>query len=69
MGSFDAAEQFAQTALETAKGYNDMAFRFYGALMAWTWWQRDDLADHRRGRPAIQAESTEEFPILRGARR
>ncbi len=42
-GELDAAEQFAQTALETAKGYNDMAFRFYGALMAWTWWQRDDL--------------------------
>ena len=38
-GEFDDADRFARTALETAEGYNDMAFSFYGALMAWTWWQ------------------------------
>ena len=66
-GEFDDADRFARTALETAEGYNDMAFSFYGALMAWTWWQRDDLATLGQTVRSILDGSTEEFPILRGA--
>ena len=44
-GKFGMAEQLGQRALEVAKGYNELAFSFYGALMTWTWWQRGDLSD------------------------
>ena len=67
MGEFDDAERLALTALDAAEGYNDVSFRFYGALMAWTWWQRDDLPSLGKAIRSMLAESTEEFPILRGA--
>ncbi len=66
-GEFDDAERFARTGLETGEGYNDMGFRFYGALMAWTWWQRDDLATMRKVVQSILAEATEETPIVHSA--
>ncbi len=66
-GDFDDAERLARTGLETAEGYNDLAFRFYGALMAWTWWQRDDLSRLGNALRAMVAESKEEFPVLHGA--
>ena len=66
-GEFDDADRFARTALETGEGYNDMALSFYGVLMAWTWWQRDDLTTLGETVRSVLAGSTEEFPILRGA--
>jgi DNA-binding SARP family transcriptional activator/tetratricopeptide (TPR) repeat protein len=63
-GEFDNAEKWAGTALETGQGYNEMAFSFYGALMAWTWWQQDGLATLAETARFVMAESSEDFPIL-----
>jgi DNA-binding SARP family transcriptional activator/tetratricopeptide (TPR) repeat protein len=63
-GDLDEAEWWARTALETGEGYNEMAFSFYGAMMAWTWWQRDELATLAETARSVMAESSEEFPIL-----
>jgi DNA-binding SARP family transcriptional activator/tetratricopeptide (TPR) repeat protein len=63
-GDFDDAERWARTALETGQGYNEMAFSFYGAMMAWTWWQRDELATLAETVRSVMAESSEELPIL-----
>ncbi len=63
-GELDEAEWWARTALETGQGYNDMAFSFYGAMMAWTWWQRDELATLAETVKFVMTESSEEFPIL-----
>ena len=43
-GNFDAAERSARQAMVVAQGYNELVRPFYGALMWWTWWQRDELA-------------------------
>ncbi|MGD0747539.1 MAG: BTAD domain-containing putative transcriptional regulator [Acidimicrobiales bacterium] len=43
-GDFESGESLGQRALEAAKGHNELALSFYGVLMAWTWWQRDELA-------------------------
>jgi DNA-binding SARP family transcriptional activator/tetratricopeptide (TPR) repeat protein len=66
-GEFDDAECLAHTALEAGRGHNDLAFAFYGVLMAWTWWQRDDLQRLGRTVRSILAQSTNEFPILPAA--
>ena len=42
-GDFETGESLGQRALEAADGHNELALGFYGALMAWTWWQRDEL--------------------------
>jgi DNA-binding SARP family transcriptional activator/tetratricopeptide (TPR) repeat protein len=42
-GEFEQAEWMARRAMEVAQGHNDLALSFYGGLMAWTWWQRDEL--------------------------
>jgi DNA-binding SARP family transcriptional activator/tetratricopeptide (TPR) repeat protein len=66
-GEFDAAEWWARTALETGQGYNDMAFPFYGVLMAWTWWQRDDLKRLGKTVRSILAQAGNDLPILPAA--
>jgi hypothetical protein len=43
-GDFETAEQLGQEALAMAEDHSDLALGFYGALMAWTWWQRGDFA-------------------------
>jgi DNA-binding SARP family transcriptional activator len=42
-GDFESGESLGQRALEAAGGHNELALSFYGVLMAWTWWQRDEL--------------------------
>jgi DNA-binding SARP family transcriptional activator/tetratricopeptide (TPR) repeat protein len=42
-GEFEQAEWMARRAMEVAEGHNDLVASFYGALMAWTWWQRGEL--------------------------
>ena len=43
-GDFEAGESLGRRALEAARGHSELALSFYGVLMAWTWWQRDELA-------------------------
>jgi tetratricopeptide (TPR) repeat protein len=63
-GEFDQAEWWARTALDTGRGYNELAFVFYGALMGWTWWQRDELETLGTTVRSVLAQSTAEFPIF-----
>ncbi len=44
-----------------------MAFAFYGVLMAWTWWQRDDLKRLGKTVRSIAARAASELPILPAA--
>jgi tetratricopeptide (TPR) repeat protein len=62
-GDFAEGERLAPMAMELAEGYNDLAVSFYGALMAWTWWQRDEL-------PALEstiAEAPPDYPVVNAA--
>ena len=61
-GDFETAEQLARQAMEVAEGYNELARRFYGALMLWTWWQRGDLASCPRGVPPGRRHGSRRVP-------
>ena len=60
-GKFERAEQLGQRALEVAEGHNELALSFYGALMLWTWWQRDDLTGPVRMFREVVAQTPTEY--------
>jgi DNA-binding SARP family transcriptional activator/tetratricopeptide (TPR) repeat protein len=66
-GDFETAEQLGQRALEVAEGHNDLALSFYGTLMVWTWWQRDDLAASDATLREIIAQASTEYPTASAA--
>ncbi len=66
-GEFEQAEWMARRAMEVAQGYNDLVVSFYGALMAWTWWQRGELGGLEQMFREVIAESLEGYLIVRAA--
>ena len=66
-GDFQAAQGSARQALEVAEGYNDQALTFYGGLMMWTWWQRDDFASPAGPFREVAAQAPLEYPTVRAA--
>jgi tetratricopeptide (TPR) repeat protein len=66
-GDFEAAERLGLLAMEVAGGYNELAFSFYAALMAWTWWQRGELAALGDAIREVIATAPTEYPMVRAA--
>jgi tetratricopeptide (TPR) repeat protein len=63
-GDIEQAESLARRGIEAAEGYNDLAATFYGGLMAWTWWQREDLVALEPMFQEVIGEAIEGYPIL-----
>ncbi len=66
-GDFDMAESSARQALEVAEGHDDQALTFYGGLMMWTWWQRDDFASPAGTFREVAAQAPVAYPTVRAA--
>ena len=52
---------------KSPQGYNDQALTFYGALMMWTWWQRDDFASPSGMFREVAAQAPVAYPTVRAA--
>ncbi|HUE26652.1 MAG TPA: BTAD domain-containing putative transcriptional regulator [Solirubrobacteraceae bacterium] len=63
-GDIDRADSLARRGIEAAEGYNDLAATFYGGLMAWTWWQREELVALEPMFQEVIREAIEGYPIL-----
>jgi tetratricopeptide (TPR) repeat protein len=66
-GDIENAEFMAGRSLEMAQGYNDLVVSFYGALMMWTWWQREELLDMEPMFREVIAQSLAGYPIIRAS--
>jgi DNA-binding SARP family transcriptional activator/tetratricopeptide (TPR) repeat protein len=64
-GDIDRAESLAHRGMEAAEGYKDLVLSFYGDVMVWTWWQRDEVAIFEPMFEGVVAEALEGYPILR----
>ena len=64
-GRFDEAESLGLQAVEAAGAHNELALSFFGALMAWTWWQRGDLINAGSTFGSIVAQAPIEYPTVR----
>jgi DNA-binding SARP family transcriptional activator/tetratricopeptide (TPR) repeat protein len=64
-GEFEQAEWMARRGMEVAQGHNDLVVSFYGALMAWTWWQRGELGGLEQMFREVIADSLAGYPIVR----
>ncbi len=42
-GDFESGASLGLRAMQVAEGSSELVYSFYGALMMWTWWQRDEL--------------------------
>jgi DNA-binding SARP family transcriptional activator/tetratricopeptide (TPR) repeat protein len=66
-GDFEEGARLAPIAMELAEGYNDLAMSFYGALMAWTWWQQDQLLPLESVFRQVIDEAPADYPVVRAA--
>jgi len=66
-GDFEEGARLAPLAMELADGYNDLATSFYGALMAWTWWQQDQLPTLEPIFRQVIEEAPADYPVVRAA--
>jgi tetratricopeptide (TPR) repeat protein len=66
-GDFEKADRLGPLAMEAAADYNEMALIFYGALMAWTWWQRGELAGLGNVFSDVIAQAPSDYPGVRAA--
>ncbi len=66
-GDFDEGARLGPIAMELAEGYNDLATSFYGALMAWTWWQQDQLPALEPVFRQVIEEAPADYPVVRAA--
>jgi hypothetical protein len=66
-GDFEKADRLGPLAMEAAADYNEMALIFYGALMAWTWWQRGELAGLGNVFRDVIARAPSDYPGVRAA--
>jgi hypothetical protein len=66
-GDFEEGERLAPLAIELAEGYNDLAMSFYGVLLAWTWWQQDQLPSLEDSFRDILDQSPADYPVVRAA--
>jgi tetratricopeptide (TPR) repeat protein len=53
--------------MELADGYNELATSFFGALMAWTWWQQDQLPPLEPIFRQVIDEAPADYPVVRAA--
>ena len=63
-GDIERAESLARRSLEAAEGYNDLAATFYGGLMVWTWWQREQLVALEPMFQEVIGQALEGYPVL-----
>src|SRR5580704_1245714 len=63
-GDIDRAESLARTGLEAAEGYNELGATFYGGLMVWTWWQREEVVALEPMFQEVIAQALKGYPIL-----
>jgi tetratricopeptide (TPR) repeat protein len=63
-GDIEHAESMARRGLEVAEGYNELAVSFYGALMVWTWWQRDELVGLEPMFQDVIGQALDGYPIV-----
>jgi hypothetical protein len=63
-GDIEQAESLARRGIDAAEGYNDLASTFYGGLMVWTWWQRDEVVTLEPMFQEVIGEAIEGYPIL-----
>jgi tetratricopeptide (TPR) repeat protein len=66
-GDFAEGERLAPIAMELAAGYNDLSLSFYGALMAWTWWQRAELSGLESVFQQVIDQAPADFPVVAAA--
>ncbi|HSZ36488.1 MAG TPA: BTAD domain-containing putative transcriptional regulator [Acidimicrobiales bacterium] len=66
-GDVERAEALARRSMEAAEGYNDLVLTFYGGVMVWTWWQRDEIVVLEPMFQEVIGEALEGYPILRTA--
>ena len=66
-GDIEQGESMGRRGLEVAEGYNELVLSFYGALMVWTWWQRDELAILEPMFQEVIGPSLEGYPIALAA--
>ncbi len=64
-GDFEQAERMARRSMEVAQGHNELVVSFYGALMAWTWWQRGELVALEQMFREVIEYSLAGYPIVR----
>jgi hypothetical protein len=64
-GDVQAAESSAQQAMRAAEGDDDETLTFFGGLMMWTWWQRDELASPESGFWEVAAQAPVAYPTVR----
>ena len=63
-GDFPAAQRSARLALEVAEDNNAEARTFFGAVMMWTWWQRDELASPQSTFREVVAQAPGAYPTV-----
>lgn len=66
-GAIDRAEELARRGMEAAQGHNDLALSFYGAVMVWTWWQREELVALEPMFQEVIGQALEGYPIILSA--
>jgi DNA-binding SARP family transcriptional activator/tetratricopeptide (TPR) repeat protein len=66
-GDFEEGARLGPIAMELAEGYNDLAMSFYGALMAWTWWQQDQLVPLEGVFREVIDQAPADYPVVRAA--
>jgi DNA-binding SARP family transcriptional activator/tetratricopeptide (TPR) repeat protein len=65
-GDFEQAESLARRGMEAAEGYNDLdlVVTFYGGLMVWTWWQREELVAFEPMFQEVIGQALEGYPVV-----
>jgi hypothetical protein len=63
-GDIEQAESLARRGMKAAEGYNDLATTFYGGLMMWTWWQREEVVALEPMFQEVIGQAIEGYPIL-----
>jgi DNA-binding SARP family transcriptional activator/tetratricopeptide (TPR) repeat protein len=63
-GDIEQAESLARRGMKAAEGYNDLAATFYGGLMVWTWWQREEVVALEPMFQEVIGQAIEGYPIL-----
>ena len=64
-GDFETAESSARDAMKAVAGSDGEALTFFGGLMIWTWWQRDELASPESGFWEVAAQAPAAYPTVR----
>jgi DNA-binding SARP family transcriptional activator/tetratricopeptide (TPR) repeat protein len=63
-GDIDRAESLARRGMEAAEGHSDLGPTFYGGLMVWTWWQREEVVALEPMFQEVIGQALKGYPIL-----